>query len=119
MTPPLAGTHQTVHLLPSHEQRHVLNWHTRLSTCAGATMDMRPIHAAATRGDYAVVLRLGRMGHGWTQTQLADRANVSRTVVSRFETGDRLFRDVDMRRRFADALDLPVEMFGLCRPDGP
>jgi transcriptional regulator with XRE-family HTH domain len=82
-------------------------------------MDMRPIHDAALRGDYAVVLRLGRIGHGWTQAQLGQRANVSRTVVSRFETGDRPLRDVDVRRRFADALDLPMEMFGLSGPGGP
>src|SRR5436190_15462790 len=82
-------------------------------------MDMRPIHAAAGRGDYAVVLRLGRTGRGWTQAQLARRANVSRTVVSRFETGDRMLRDVDLRRRFADALDLPIQWFGLSGPTGP
>lgn len=82
-------------------------------------MDMRPIRDAAVRGDYAVVLGLGRMSHGWTQAQLGQRANVSRTVVSRFETGDRPLRDVDLRRRFADALDLPVEMFGLSGSGGP
>src|SRR5882762_1081415 len=82
-------------------------------------MDMRPIHDAAMRGDYAVVLRLGRVGRGWTQARLGQRANVSRTVVSRFETGDRPLRDVDLRRRLADALDLPVEMFGLSGSRAP
>ena len=82
-------------------------------------MDLRPIHDAALRGDYSAVLRLGRVGRGWTQTQLGQRANVSRTVVSRFETGDRPLRDVDLRRRLADALDLPVEMFGLSGARGP
>jgi tetratricopeptide (TPR) repeat protein len=46
-------------------------------------------------------------------------AHVSRTVVSRFETGDRPLRDVELRRRLADALDLPVEMFGLSGSRGP
>src|SRR6266545_1479967 len=82
-------------------------------------MDMRPIHAAALLGDYAAVLRLARLGRGWTQTQLGRRANLSRTVVSRFETGDRALRDVELRRRLADALDLPVEIFGLYAPRGP
>jgi transcriptional regulator with XRE-family HTH domain len=76
-------------------------------------MDMRPIHDAARRGDYALVLRLSRIGHGWTQATLGRRANISRTAVSRFETGERLLRDVELRRRFADALGVPAEMFGL------
>lgn len=40
-------------------------------------------------------------------------------VVFRFETGDRALRDVELRRRLADALDLPVEIFGLYGPHGP
>lgn len=82
-------------------------------------MNMRPIRDAAVRGDYAVVLRLGRVGRGWTQAQLGERVNLSRTAVSRFETGDRALRDVEVRRLFAGALDLPVEMFGLSDPGGP
>jgi transcriptional regulator with XRE-family HTH domain len=82
-------------------------------------MDMQSIHDAARRGDYALVLRLSRIGHGWTQATLGRRANISRTAVSRFETGERLLRDVELRRRFADALDLPGEMFGLYTPPGP
>jgi transcriptional regulator with XRE-family HTH domain len=81
-------------------------------------MDMRPIEAAAGRGDYAVVLRLGRIARGWTQAELARRVNMSRTVVSRFETGDRQLRDVEVRLRLAEVLGLPVGLFGLVRPAG-
>src|SRR5690349_16031100 len=82
-------------------------------------MDLRRVRDAAMRGDYAAVLRLARAGRGWTQAQLGQRVNVSRTVVSRFETGDRRLRDVELRRRFAEALDMPVEMFGLSGLGGP
>jgi transcriptional regulator with XRE-family HTH domain len=82
-------------------------------------MDMRPIEDAAGRGDYAVVLRLGRIARGWTQAELARRANISRTVVSRFETGDRQLRDVGVRLLLAEVLGLPVGWFGLVRPSGP
>jgi transcriptional regulator with XRE-family HTH domain/tetratricopeptide (TPR) repeat protein len=78
---------------------------------------------AAHRGDYAMVLRLARARHRWTQAEVGARFGCSASTVSRYETGERKLTDVPMLRRLADILGLPAEAFGLtpewARPASP
>ncbi len=68
---------------------------------------------AASRGDYAAVLRRAREELGWSQGRLGEKFGCSASTISRFENGRRGLRDVAVLRRFANVLGLPAEAFGL------
>ncbi|EHY88308.1 helix-turn-helix domain-containing protein [Saccharomonospora azurea] len=68
---------------------------------------------AASRGDYATVLRCAREQLGWSQGRLGQKFGCSASTISRFENGRRGLRDVTVLRRFATVLGLPAEAFGL------
>ncbi len=68
---------------------------------------------AASRGDYATVLRRAREELGWSQGRLGEKFGCSASTISRFENGRRGLRDVAVLRRFANVLGLPAEAFGL------
>ncbi|MFH8991435.1 helix-turn-helix domain-containing protein [Streptomyces sp. NPDC017940] len=51
-----------------------------------------------------------------TLAQLGEKTGHSAAQVSRYERGIAPMNDVDVRRRFADALELPHEAFGLLAP---
>lgn len=68
---------------------------------------------AASRGDYAAVLRRAREELGWSQGRLGEKFGCSASTISRFENGRRGLRDVAVLRRFATVLGLPAEAFGL------
>lgn len=74
------------------------------------------LHAAAARGDYGEVLRLARTANGWSQQDLACRTGFDRSVISRYERGKRLLRDVSVLTLLARALGIPPELFGLASP---
>ncbi|WP_051194480.1 helix-turn-helix domain-containing protein [Nocardia jiangxiensis] len=63
------------------------------------------------------VLRAYMRAHGLTQhSEMAKVLGVDRTLVSKYLSGTRVCRDVDQLRRFAEAMDLPPETFGLISP---
>lgn len=57
---------------------------------------------------FGKTVQAARLERGWSQTQLADQAGVSRPTVSRIELGE----EPSMRtaRRLMNALDLTVEL---------
>lgn len=62
-----------------------------------------------------------RKAHRWTTRQLADKAGISHTTISRIERGERLQVEMETVRRLASALDMtPDELLGTSRPlDAP
>jgi transcriptional regulator with XRE-family HTH domain len=60
------------------------------------------------------VLKAYMRAHGLSKhDEMARVLGVDRTLVSKYLNGSRVCRDVDQLRRFADAMDLPPETFGL------
>src|SRR5690349_13366460 len=53
-------------------------------------------------------LREARDARGWTQGQLAEKSQVSRTLISRIESGER-FPKIGTLEKLATALRVPVE----------
>lgn len=53
-------------------------------------------------------LRLLRMRKGWTQLQLAEKANLSNEAISRWEHGESSPR-IENAKKLADALGVSVE----------
>ncbi|WP_200331190.1 helix-turn-helix transcriptional regulator [Leucobacter sp. L43] len=61
---------------------------------------------------FGKTVQTARLGHGWSQGDLAKQAGVSRPTVSRIELGQE--PSVKTLRRIADALGLVVEV----KPEG-
>ncbi|UFQ20388.1 helix-turn-helix domain-containing protein [Streptomyces huasconensis] len=75
------------------------------------------MHAAPGAGERpGELVRRTRRTRGLTLAQPGERTGYSAAQVSRYERGITHMNDVDVRRRFADALELPHEMFGLLAP---
>ncbi|MEV7284087.1 helix-turn-helix transcriptional regulator [Streptomyces sp. NPDC093252] len=62
------------------------------------------------------LVRQTRQAKGLTLEALGKRTGYSGAQVSRYERGLAPLRDVDVLRRFADALELPHQAFGLTSP---
>ncbi|MCX4826508.1 helix-turn-helix domain-containing protein [Streptomyces sp. NBC_01142] len=62
------------------------------------------------------LVRQTRQAKGLTLAQLGEKTGYSGAQVSRYERGVSPMNDVDVRRRFADALDLPHQALGLAPP---
>ena len=75
-----------------------------------------PVKRAAT-SDAAVGRRIGegRRSRGLSQAELATRASLDRTALSKIETGRRNVGSTELGR-IAAALDLPFEHFFSARP---
>ncbi len=54
------------------------------------------------------VLRTLREEKGWTQEELAGKARVARSYLTKLETGAKLNPSLDVLRRIAKALKAPV-----------
>ena len=58
---------------------------------------------------FCVRLREHRERRGWTQSELARRAEVPSPVISRLESGARVGLTLDVARRLARALDVGLD----------
>ncbi|MCP2341157.1 helix-turn-helix transcriptional regulator [Actinomadura rupiterrae] len=63
-------------------------------------------------GSVGDAIRTARLGHGWTQVDLAHRLHVTRSTVSRWEARKTCL-DIPTLRRLAAVLDLPPQLVGL------
>jgi hypothetical protein len=63
------------------------------------------------------LVRQTRQAKGLTLAELGKRTGYSGAQVSRYERNISPMTDVDVRRRFADALELPHQAFGLAPPE--
>ncbi|MFD4577517.1 multiprotein-bridging factor 1 family protein [Streptomyces sp. NPDC058417] len=59
-------------------------------------------------GDVGSLVRWARQQRGWRQTDLGKETGYSASAVSRLETAHRPATDLDMLKRFADALVIPA-----------
>ncbi|MYS33585.1 transcriptional regulator with XRE-family HTH domain [Streptomyces sp. KhCrAH-43] len=59
-------------------------------------------------GDVGGLIRWARLQRGWRQADLGTKTGYSASAVSRLETADRPATDLDMLKRFADALVIPA-----------
>jgi transcriptional regulator with XRE-family HTH domain len=59
-------------------------------------------------GDVAGLIRWARQQHGWRQADLGKATGYSASAVSRLETAERPATDLDMLKRFAEALVIPA-----------
>ncbi|MDF3303176.1 helix-turn-helix domain-containing protein [Streptomyces tropicalis] len=59
-------------------------------------------------GDVGGLIRWARQQRGWRQADLGKETGYSASAVSRLETADRPATDLDMLKRFADALVIPA-----------
>ncbi|MFJ3182472.1 helix-turn-helix domain-containing protein [Streptomyces sp. NPDC086796] len=59
-------------------------------------------------GDAGGLIRWARQQHGWRQIDLGKATGYSASAVSRLETADRPATDLDMLKRFAEALVIPA-----------
>lgn len=69
-------------------------------------------HAAAA-GDYGVLIRIARTARGLSLVQAGRLLGYSASTLSRIETGQRALADITELRHFADALSVPLSVFGL------
>jgi len=74
---------------------------------------VRPIR---TTSDFALAVREARLAMGATQSELAERAGVSRVWLSRLETGT-TSGSLAMVLRLLAALDMSITMSPIVRPD--
>ncbi|WND40756.1 helix-turn-helix domain-containing protein (plasmid) [Streptomyces sp. BB1-1-1] len=59
-------------------------------------------------GDVGGLVRWARQQHGWRQADLGTATGYSASAVSRLETAERPATDLDMLKRFAEALVIPA-----------
>lgn len=71
------------------------------------------VHELIADGDVGGLIRWARQERGWRQTDLGRAAGYSASAVSRLETAERPATDLDMLKRFADALVIPAGVLGL------
>ena len=71
------------------------------------------------RRNAGAIVRTNRQAQGLTLVQLGHRAGFSASQVSRYERGVALLTDVAVLRRFATALALPPQTFGLLPETSP
>lgn len=72
---------------------------------------MRKTKRGALRQRVAANLRRARQGRGWSQEELAARAQISQTYTSQIESGQRAV-SVDTVEKLSDALGLdPSSLF--------
>ncbi|HEY9474854.1 MAG TPA: helix-turn-helix transcriptional regulator, partial [Mycobacteriales bacterium] len=69
--------------------------------------------AAQDHRDAGTIVRIARQAEGLTLAQLGARCGYSASQVSRYERGIQPLTDIVVLRRFADALELPPQIFGL------
>ncbi|MEY9958832.1 helix-turn-helix domain-containing protein [Streptacidiphilus sp. MAP5-52] len=67
----------------------------------------------AARSDPGALIRHTRQAQGLTLVQLGARTGYSAAQVSRYERGISPLTDITVLARFADALGLPLQVFGL------
>src|SRR5215469_13799920 len=89
----------------------------------GAAMEPRRPPASMTPGatmpawrEAGAIVRAARLRAGLTLADLGHRCGYSASQISRYERGVQPLTDVTLLRRFADALAIPHEMFGLAQP---
>ena len=74
----------------------------------------RPLPAAAGRAPGAgAIVRSARTSQGLTLAELGKRVGYSAAQVSRYERGIAPLTDIAVLRRFATALAIPPQVFGL------
>ncbi|MFD4480422.1 helix-turn-helix domain-containing protein [Streptomyces sp. NPDC058471] len=88
----------------------------RLSTGRGADVVGETHVSPGAEVKPGELVRRTRRAKGLTLAQLGLKTGYSAAQVSRYERGIVAMNDVDVRRRFADALELPHEAFGLAVP---
>lgn len=66
--------------------------------------------------DYGRAIRLVRGARNLSQTELAEKLDVDRSIVSYWESGDRT-PSAEMQQRLAKALDLPLYLLILLGSD--
>ncbi|MGH3851960.1 MAG: helix-turn-helix domain-containing protein [Pseudonocardiaceae bacterium] len=71
------------------------------------------VQQAAAAGQYGALIRMTRMARRLTLVQTGKLVRCSASTLSRIETGHRKFTDVTELRFFANALDIPPQLFGL------
>lgn len=76
------------------------------------------MRAAVAQDNVGTVIRLTRQAAGLNQTDLGLRCGYSASTVSRIERGQPPIHDIDVRRRIADALQIPRRFLGLSSPSG-
>jgi transcriptional regulator with XRE-family HTH domain len=69
-------------------------------------------HAAAA-GHYGILIRIARTARRLSLVQAGQLLGYSASTLSRIETGHRALADVTEMRHFADALGVPLYVFGL------
>ena len=77
-----------------------------------------PAHEAGRRPGPGAIVRGARMAQGLSLEQFGARVGYSASQLSRYERGIAPLTDITVLRRFADALGLPPEVFGLSPPGG-
>jgi transcriptional regulator with XRE-family HTH domain len=77
------------------------------------------IRQARERRDVGALVRLLRRAQGLTLTGLGDRCGYSASQISRYERGITPLTDVTVLHRFADALGVTPQTFGLLPGDPP
>lgn len=68
--------------------------------------------------DAGAIVRSARQAKGLTLAELGRRTGYSASQISRYERGIASLTDTDVLRRFAAALDLPPQLFGLLPDTG-
>jgi tetratricopeptide (TPR) repeat protein len=73
----------------------------------------QPLAADATRPGPGALVRTARVAQGLSLTELGMRVGYSASQMSRYERGLTPLTDITVLRRFADALGIPPQQFGL------
>jgi transcriptional regulator with XRE-family HTH domain len=73
----------------------------------------RATASGSEKWDPGAIVRSARLAQGLTLAQVGDRTGYSAAQVSRYERGITPLTDVTVLRRFADALGIPPQRFGL------
>jgi transcriptional regulator with XRE-family HTH domain len=76
------------------------------------------VRQVATAGQFGALTRMSRTAQQLTLAQAGKLVGYSASTLSRIETGKRKLTDVTLLRRFADALGIPPDLFGLALPTG-
>ena len=77
----------------------------------------RPAHGAGHTPGPGAIVRNARTAHGFSLAELGARVGYSAAQVSRYERGIAPLTDIVLLRRFATALGIPCQLFGLSPGD--